>query len=123
MPFAWPAPLPALGMRPLSAQPSPRLYLLEWQPQLLSPPALALPSIPPAPQWIDLSMRALDVVMGVMMLEKEREHAKLTTTVANYAAANTKALSGTNQWSHAESNPSQAVANARAGCSAAAGRY
>ena len=39
---------------------------------------------------IDLSMRALDVVMGVMVLEKEREHAKLATTVANYAAANTK---------------------------------
>ena len=61
---------------------------------------------------IDLSMRALDVVMGVMVLEKEREHAKLATTVANYATGNTKALSGTDQWSHAESNPSQAVADA-----------
>ena len=62
---------------------------------------------------IDLSTRALNVVMGVMALEKERERAKLATTVANYASANTKALSGTNQWSHAESNPSQAVAGAR----------
>ena len=61
---------------------------------------------------IDLSTRALNVVMGVMALEKEREHAKLATTVANYASGNTKALSGTNQWSHAESNPSQAVADA-----------
>ena len=78
---------------------------------------------------IDLSMRALDVVMGVMgvmgviALEKEREHAKLATTVANYAAANTKALSGTNQWSHAESNPSQAVAGAREMVRTATGHY
>lgn len=62
---------------------------------------------------IDLASRAISTVQALMALEREKQASDLATNAANYAASNKDTLSGPGQWSHPDSDPSVAVANAK----------
>jgi len=58
---------------------------------------------------IDLQQEASRVVLDAMQLDEEVSQAALATTAGNYAAANKVTLAGSDQWSHADSKPKDAV--------------
>lgn len=60
---------------------------------------------------VDLGMRTVDGVQGIMSLRREYLAAQTATTAANYDAAHRLALARNTQWSHADSTP---TANIRA---------
>lgn len=72
---------------------------------------------------IDLGKIAVNNVMEIIGLRLEVEQATLALNAANYAASNKATLSGTSQWSHASSNPAQAIRNAREAIRSLVGRY
>lgn len=57
----------------------------------------------------DLNMEAVQLNQAKLMLDREQRAFNLVSTTANYAAANTIALSGTSQWDNGASNPIQQV--------------
>ena len=58
---------------------------------------------------IDYGRAAVVKTMDVVSLQIELAAARLATTATNYDADHTVALSGTDQWSHADSKPAQRV--------------
>lgn len=58
---------------------------------------------------VDLGMGAAQMVMDILLLNKEVESARLATDPKNYASGNTVALGGTDQWSSGNSHPEQDV--------------
>lgn len=71
---------------------------------------------------IDLGMRAANNVMNALTLTLEYEQAKMATTPANFGG-NTEVLAGTSKWSHDDSRPTVAVADARQSIRSACGIY
>ncbi len=61
---------------------------------------------------IDLSQTALDIVLAVIALEKEIQQAEVARNAALYPTANKAALTGTDQWDDAASNPQKAISDA-----------
>ena len=62
---------------------------------------------------IDKGAVAVRRVQDVMELEREKQAADLARAEANYGANNKETLSSTGQWSHADSDPAAAVAQAK----------
>ncbi len=58
---------------------------------------------------IDLARVAVHKVMKIIDLKIERKAAALATSTANYATGHHTTLSGSSQWSHADSKPAEAV--------------
>lgn len=54
---------------------------------------------------IDLATVAVRRTQNIIALRRERAAADLATTASNYPVSNRVTLSGTDQWSHASSNP------------------
>lgn len=62
---------------------------------------------------VDLGMRAGTKCMNSLTLAVEFEQAALATSAANYADANKVSLSGTDQWTHADSKPTDVIEEGR----------
>lgn len=62
---------------------------------------------------IDLGRRAVSTVLANTSLQLEIAAAGIATKTGNYAASNRSALSGASQWSDKNSNPQQAVEDAK----------
>lgn len=58
---------------------------------------------------INLSTRAVNIVLRSLLLEYEVDSAKIATSAANYDNDHKVALAGNNVWSNAASNPAQDV--------------
>ncbi|WP_252720106.1 hypothetical protein, partial [Acinetobacter baumannii] len=58
---------------------------------------------------INLSTRAVNIVLRSLLLEYEVDSAKIATNAANYDNDHKVALAGNNVWSNAASNPAQDV--------------
>lgn len=54
---------------------------------------------------IDMAANSVFAVQNKLALEREKEAAVLSQTADNYPTSNKTTLSGSNQWSHADSNP------------------
>lgn len=72
---------------------------------------------------VDLATESVQLVARVLALELEIERAELATTASNYASGSTQALSGSSQWSHADSNPAKDVRDAKEAIRAKIGLY
>ncbi len=72
---------------------------------------------------IDLSQSAVSQVQAQMALRLEKAQATLARTAGSYDSSNKATLSGSSQWSHADSKPSVAVEVAREAIRAKIGRY
>jgi len=72
---------------------------------------------------VDLGMRATNVTMRAMTLGLEIEQAEMARDAANYPAANKVTLTGSSQWSHADSAPMDAIDTGMEAVRAATGLY
>lgn len=72
---------------------------------------------------VDLGMRATNNVMKSLTLTLEYDQAQIATNPANYGDNNKEELSGTSQWSHADSKPVDQIEAARQTIRAACGVY
>ncbi|WP_041725539.1 major capsid protein [Megalodesulfovibrio gigas] len=70
---------------------------------------------------IDLAGGAVRMVQDVVALNLEAEQAALARNAASYAVSNKATLSGTTQWSHADSDPVKAVETAKEAVRASVG--
>lgn len=61
---------------------------------------------------IDMSSQAVNAVMEITRLELECQQAEQALNASNYASSNKTTLSGSSQWSHADSKPGKAVRDA-----------
>lgn len=61
---------------------------------------------------IDFSKNAVTQTMEIIRLETEIQRAELALNAALYDSANKLTLSGSTQWSHADSDPATAISNA-----------
>lgn len=66
---------------------------------------------------------AVNIVMQTMRLEGEANKAKLATSTSAYATGHTEALSGTDQWDNAASDPLAAISDAKAKIRKSTGQY
>lgn len=57
----------------------------------------------------DPKMHATEYIQNLIALDRESRVATAVTTAGNYATANKATLSGTSQWSHASSDPVNAI--------------
>lgn len=62
---------------------------------------------------VDMGKRATTTCMYSLTLSLEHEQAKIATNPANFDAAHKEVLSGTSQWSHADSDPLKDVKDAK----------
>jgi len=62
-----------------------------------------------APVGYDPRKRAAAAIMNLVQLDREKRVADLVFGASNYAASNKDTLSGSSQWSHADSNPFKAL--------------
>lgn len=72
---------------------------------------------------IDLGTRAVNVVMGALMLGLENQQAQIARTLASYPAANRVTLGAGARWSTATVDPSIAIENGREAIRTAVGMY
>lgn len=72
---------------------------------------------------IDLASSSIDMVLDIIMLEKEIEAASIATNAANYADNNKLALSGADKWSDPASDPLKDVLDGREAVRKRIGRY
>ncbi len=72
---------------------------------------------------IDLGKVAVNNGMQRIGLRREYKQATLARNASLYASTNKSTLSGTSQWSHADSKPAQAIRNARSAISDRIGLY
>lgn len=70
---------------------------------------------------IDMGSNAVRKVQNIIGLRLEKAQADLATTAASYAAANKVTLSGTSQFSHADSTPVETIEMAKEAVRAAIG--
>lgn len=68
-----------------------------------------LTDIQNAPPGYDPMSRASEFITDLLDLDRELRVATMVNTAANYATANKVTLSGTSQWSHASSDPLDAI--------------
>ena len=71
---------------------------------------------------IQLASMAVRKTQNIIALRLEKAQADLATTAASYVASNKITLSGTAQWSHADSKPSDAIETAKDAIRAQIGR-
>lgn len=71
---------------------------------------------------IDMSAKSLRVVQDMMALERENDAAILARNADNYPAGNKATLAAATQWSHADSNPFNAIEAAKNAIRAKAGK-
>jgi len=72
---------------------------------------------------IDLASVSINQVQDIIGLGREVEIATMVRNAANYDAANKVTLAGSDQWSHADSNPKDDVKAAKEAVRAKIGRY
>lgn len=72
---------------------------------------------------IDIATESVLLVSRVLGLELEIDQATLATTQGNYAATNRTTLSGSSQWSHADSDPAKDIRDAKEAVRAQIGLY
>lgn len=72
---------------------------------------------------VDMGPRAVNNVMQSLTLALEHEQATLATTAANYDSDHKVTLSGSSQWSHADSDPIGDIEEARQAIRASCGFY
>lgn len=71
----------------------------------------------------DLGREAVREVMDIISLSTEVEQANLATDASNYSSSHSETLSGTDQWSSDESDPSIAIADGKETVRSAVGMY
>jgi hypothetical protein len=72
---------------------------------------------------IDLSKGAVQQAQDIISLRLEYQQATIARTAGTYASGNKVTLSGSSQWSHADSNPSSDIETAREAIRAKTGFY
>ena len=72
---------------------------------------------------IDLGKGAVQQVLDIISLRLEYQRATIARTASSYATENKATLSGSSQWSHADSNPTAAIEVAREAIRAKTGHY
>ena len=72
---------------------------------------------------LNLATRAVNIVLRSLLLEFEVEAATLATTAGNYDADHKVALTGSDVWSHADSDPVQDIQTGREAVRASIGIY
>lgn len=72
---------------------------------------------------IDLSKGAVQQAQDIISLRLEYQQATIARTAGTYASGNKVTLSGSSQWSHADSNPSADIETAREAIRAKTGFY